>query len=344
LTYPPLKLDFVKALTDDTGMLQHTKYSTPIKKEGYTTDDNARALIACTNFFNSSKPSDVKKLVDTYLGFLFYMQRADGKMHNCLSYERKFLDDVGSEDCIGRTIWACGYCLDSELPEEAKLLSKDIFDKAFKWASSFSSPRAKAFSIIGLFHYHRSYPEDANVQPNTRNLADQLIRHYEQECSIGWDWFESYLTYCNARLPDSLFLAYETTGEEKYLRAALKSFNFLIKTQMIEETFVPIGNRGWYRKGFERAIYDQQSIEASCMAEAAISAFKATKKDEYLVASSDAFNWFLGGNLKGLMVYDPESGGCCDGINPEGLNRNKGAEATVAYLQARLCMENLRKQ
>jgi hypothetical protein len=344
LKYPSVKLDFLNALTDDTGMLQHAKYSIPVRKEGYTTDDNARALIACTSFFQSSKKPQVKSLIDTYLSFLFYMQRTDGKMHNYLSYERKLLDEVGSEDSMGRTIWACGHCLDSDLPEETKLLSKDVFDKAFKWAPSFSSPRAKAFSIIGLFHYQMAFPEDANVQLNIRYLADQLIHQFKQECSTGWDWFEGYLTYSNARLPNSLFLAYEATKEETYLKAALKSLNFLTKTQTIDGTFVPIGNRGWYRKGSHRAIYDQQSIEASCMTEAAISAFKTTEKDEYFEASSNAFNWFLGGNLKGLMVYDPESGGCCDGLNPEGLNRNKGAEATIAYLQARLCMENLRRR
>ena len=339
----PIKLDFVRTLTDDLGMLQHSKYATPNKKEGYATDDNARALIAATNYFMLFNDPSVKKLIDTYLSLLLYMQRSDGKMHNFLSYDRQLLDEIGSEDCMGRTLWACGYCLDSKLPEETKLLSKEVFDKLFRWSLSFISPRAKAYSIIGLFHYQKAHPEDQNVKINIRALADQLTGHFEVKSSKGWDWFESYLTYCNARLPHSLFLAYEVTGEKSYLQIASKSMKFLIGIQTINELFVPIGNRGWYIKGSDRAIYDQQPVEAACSAEAAIAAFRNTREEVYLKAAYTAFEWFLGGNLKHLMVYDPETGSCCDGITPQGLNLNKGAEATLSYLQARLNLEELKQ-
>src|SRR5665647_261615 len=155
-----INLDFVRALTDDLGMLQHSKYTTPNRREGYTTDDNARALIACTNYFMLFNDTSIEKLINIYLSLLFYMQRTDGKMRNYLSYDRKLTDEIGSEDCMGRTLWACGYCLDSKLPEETKLLTKDIFDKVFKWTSSITSPRAKAYSIMGLFHYQKAYLED----------------------------------------------------------------------------------------------------------------------------------------------------------------------------------------
>ena len=337
----PIKLDFVRALTDDVGMLQHSKYATPNRKEGYTTDDNARALIACINYLTLFSDSSVKRLIDTYLSLLFYMQRFDGKMHNYLSYDRKLLDEIGSEDCMGRTLWACGYCLDSKLSKETKMLSREIFDKVCCWALSFTSPRAKAYSIMGLYHYLKAHPEDKNIKLNVVSLADQLARQFELESLKDWDWFESYLTYSNARLPHSLFLAYEATREDKYLQVASKSMKFLINTQTIDKVFVPIGNRGWYRRGSDRAIYDQQPVEASCTTEAAIAAFKNTKERDYLKAAHNAFDWFLGGNLKGLMLYDPENGSCCDGITPEGLNLNKGAEATLAYLQARLNLEEL---
>jgi len=299
----PIKLDFVRTLTDDLGILQHSKYATPNKKEGYTTDDNARALIACTNYNMMFNDERVKRMVDTYLGLLFYMQRSDGKMRNFLSYDRKLIDEIGSEDCMGRTIWACGYCLNSKLPEETKLLSKEMFDKVFSWSLSFTSPRANAYSIIGLFHYQKVNPEDQNVKLNIRALADQLIRQFELESSKGWDWFESYLTYSNARLPHSLFLAYEATGDMRYLKVASKSIKFLISTQTINQLFVPIGNRGWYRKGSDRAIYDQQPVEASCSTEAAIAAFRNTGEEAYLKVAYDAFEWFMGGNLQGLMLY-----------------------------------------
>ena len=339
----PIKLDFVKVLTDDLGMLQHSKYATPNKKEGYTTDDNARALIACTKYLTLFDDENVKKLIDIYLSFLFYMQRPDGKMHNYLNYERKIIDNIGSEDCIGRTIWASGYCLDSKLPKETKLLCKEIFDKAFKWALHFTSPRAKAFSIMGLFHYQKANPEDQNAKLNIKTLADQLTVQFKKEASNGWAWFESYLTYSNARLPHSLFLAYKATGEDSFLKVALKSIEFLINIQTLNNVFVPIGNRGWYKRGHERAIYDQQPIEASCLTDAAIAAFQTTNNEVYLNVAYDTFRWFLGRNLKGLVLVNPENGSCCDGLTPQGLNLNKGAEATLAYLQARLNMENLKK-
>jgi hypothetical protein len=342
LTIPPIKIDFIRALTDDTGMFQHAKYATPNKKEGYTTDDNARALIACTKYFMSFNDKDTQKLIDTYLSLLFYMQRTDGKMHNYLSFHRKFLDKVGSEDCMGRTLWASGYCTGSSLPEETRLLAKEIFDKAFKWASRFTSPRAKAFSIMGLFYYQKANPEDHNVKVNIRALADQLIMQFDLESSKEWNWFEPYLTYSNSRLPHSLFLAYEATGEPRYLQVASKSMNFLISTQTIENIFVPIGNRGWYKRESDRAIYDQQSIEASCTAEAAIAAFRYTSEATYLQAAQYAFEWFLGRNLQRLVVYNSENGSCCDGITPQGLNLNKGAESTIAYLQARLTLEDVK--
>jgi hypothetical protein len=330
-------------MTDDLGMLQHSKYATPNKKEGYTTDDNARALIACTNYLMLFNDSTVKRLIDTYLGLLFYMQRSDGKMRNFLSYDRKLLEEIGSEDCMGRTLWACGYCLDSELPKATKLLAREIFDKIFRWTSSFASPRAKAYSIIGLFHYRKACPEDQNVKINIASLADQLIKQFEVESSGGWDWFESSLTYSNARLPHSLFLAYEATGKNSYLKVASKSMKFLTNIQTIDKVFVPIGNRGWYVRGSDRAIYDQQSVEASCTTEAAIAAFRNTNEESYLKAAYEAFEWYLGGNLKGLTLYDPENGSCCDGITPQGLNQNKGAEATLSYLQARLKLEEVKK-
>ena len=344
MTIFPIKLDFVRALTDDVGMLQHSKYATPNRKEGYATDDNARALIACTNYFMLFNDTKVKGLISTYLSLLFYMQRADGKMFNYLSYDRKIADEIGSEDCMGRTLWGCGYCLNSNLTTETKLLAKDVFDKVFRWSSSFTSPRAIAYSILGLFYYQKAYPEDQNAKLNIKSLADKLTEKFAFESSKDWDWFEDCLTYSNARLPHSLFLAYEATGENRYLQVASKSMKFLSNIQTINNVFVPIGNRGWYRKGSDRAIYDQQSIEASCTTEAAIAAFRNTGEQVYLDKAYEAFEWFLGGNLKGLMLYDPENGSCCDGITPKGLNLNKGAEATLAYLQARLNLEEIKHQ
>jgi hypothetical protein len=343
LKLPQIKIDYLRTLTDETGLLQHAKFVVPAKKEGYATDDNARALIACILYESLFGDSGTRKLCDTYLGFLSYMQRADGRLHNFLSYDRKYMDDTSSEDPIGRTIWACGRYLDSNMPSEKKLSSKEIFDKAFSWISTFEAPRAKAFSIMGLFHYQKAYPEDQNAVLNMTTLGNQLLTCYLQQSSKEWFWFEPYLTYSNGRLPHALFLAYSCTKNREYLKAAKQSLDFLLQVQIIDDVFVPIGNQGWYKRGQERAMYDQQSIEASCMVEASIVALRNTDEEKYRKAAYQIFEWFLGRNSAELMVYNPETGGCHDGITPLGLNLNEGAEATVAYLVARLELEMLER-
>jgi hypothetical protein len=337
---PPINLKYIHKLTDDVGMIQHAKFSTPIRKQGYTTDDNARALIAYTNYLNVFGDTKIVRLLDIYLSFLLYMQREDGRMHNFLTYDRKFSDEVGSDDCMGRTIWACGFYLASNLSADTKLVAKEIFDKTMIWASNLSSPRSKAFAIMGLYYYHKEYPSDQNPKLNCKMLADQLVKQFELQSSEEWKWFESLLTYANAQLSRSLLLAYRLTGEARYKQVALESLEFLLSTQTIEETFVPIGNRGWYKRGFERAIYDQQPIEAACTIEASVAAYEETGKALFRNSALNAFEWFLGKNTKKVKVYNPKTGSCCDGIMPQGLNVNKGAEANIAYLHSRVILES----
>lgn len=339
---PPIKLDFLKLLADDTGIIQHAKFATPKRQEGYTTDDNARALMACIKYHQIYDGSEVEKLIGVYLSFLLHMQRPDGRMHNLLSYHRRFEDEVGSEDCMGRALWACGRTMNSNLHTEKKLISKEIFDKVFPWVPDFKSLRSKAFAILGLCHYYKAYPQDQNVILNMKALADQLLNNYKLESSSDWRWFEPYLTYVNGRLPQALFEAYENTHNERYLQTAKAALDFLLKVQMTDDVFVPIGNKGWYKRGEKRATYDQQSIEASCMVEAATAAFRATGDEKYRRTAHTIFNWFLGRNLQHVTVYNPKTGGCHDGITPKGLNLNQGAEATVSYLLARLELELIR--
>lgn len=340
---PPIKLDFLKLLTDDTGIIQHAKFATPKRLEGYTTDDNARALMACIKYHQIYDGSEVEKLIDVYLSFLLHMQRPDGRMHNLLSYHRRFEDEVGSEDCMGRALWACGRTMSSNLCTEKKLISKEIFDKVFPWVPDFKSPRSKAFAILGLCYYYKAYPQDQNVILNMKALTDRLLSNYKLESSSDWRWFEPYLTYVNGRMPQALFKAYKKTNVKKYLQTAKESFDFLLGVGMIDEKFVPVGNNGWYRKGRERAMYDQQSIETSCMVEAALDAFQVIGDEKYRRTAQDIFGWFLGKNSQCVAVYNPETGGCYDGITPQGLNLNQGAESTVSYLLARLEFAALKK-
>jgi hypothetical protein len=333
-----LELEGLRALTDETGMFQHSKYSTVDRKEGYTTDDNARALIAALRHHQVYGERESLELANTYLTFLFHMQRSDGRFHNLLGYDRRYKDDVGSEDCMGRALWACGYTLVSDIPEGIRNLAKEILDRGLPPSYIFTSPRAKAFAILGLRRYNEAFPDDPNIIHNLETLADGLIDQYRAEAEGDWRWFEPYLTYSNARLTQALFAAYESAKERHYLKVAKASLDFLIEVQMISGRFVPIGTNGWFLKNGKRALYDQQPIEASCLVEAMIAAWKSTGGEVYRDAARTAFDWFHGGNLQGVLLYSPETGTCYDGITPDGLNKNQGAESTLSYYLAYLEM------
>ena len=339
MNLPCIQLDFLKALTDDTGIVQHSKFCIPNRKEGYTTDDNARALIVATKCYLTDKSSEIQKIIDRYLSFLYYMQRKDGRLYNFLGYDRRIVEEADSEECMGRTLWACGTCLNSSLSSSRRKLAKEIFDKAFPWSFSFKSLRAKALVILGLQQYFRAFPEDKNIVLNVKPLADYLMSWYGVASSGGWRWFEDYVTYANARLSHALLAACALTENQKYFQVGIESLNFLLKVQLLEEKFVPVGSNGWYLRGRERAFYDQQPIEASSTIEALHEALILTKDTKYREIMGTVFEWFLGNNSRNVAVYDVDTGACYDGITMHGLNLNQGAESTVSYLLARLKMD-----
>jgi hypothetical protein len=341
---PPIKLDHLVSLTDDTGLLQHAKFSIPNRNKGYTTDDNARAFIVALRLAKTHDDSQVGHLAERYLGFLLHMQEADGYLHNLLGYDRKYLDQQGSEDCQGRVLWATGEGTLLGASEDIRTTAKTIFDRGLPHSYNFTSPRAKAFTILGLCSYHEAFPEDPNVLPVLQRLRDDLVTYYRSESSSDWCWFESYLTYENARLPHALFRAYEILGGEESSTIALDSLDFLMATQTVEGIFVPVGNDGWFQKGGKMAIYDQQPIEAASTVESAIYTYRTTSQRRYLDLAILAFNWFFGKNTKKVQVYRLKNGACYDGISPEGVNKNQGAEAVVSFLLARLAMGKIKDE
>jgi hypothetical protein len=335
---PPLKIDWLEAFTDDTGVFQHARFCIPKRSEGYTTDDNARALIAAVKYHNLKKDQQMERLASVYLAFLNHMQKPDGNFHNYLAYERTFLDVDGSEDCKGRALWGCGCALNSNLPYDMRMVAKDIFDRGLPWVWKSISLRYYAFAVLGLFEYFQASPSD-DLRVSAGKLADSLIKNYENEAEDGWHWFEPHLTYSNTRLTQALFNAYMMTGKKEHLEVAEESMDFLVKTQMVNRVYLPIGNDGWYKRGEKRAFYDQQPLEAAGMVETAADAYYATKNELYKQIAYDAFGWFLGKNSKKVAVYNPQTGGCCDGVNFDKVNHNQGAESSISYLTARLKLE-----
>jgi hypothetical protein len=334
-----LGLEGIRALTDETGMLQHTKYLTVVRREGYTTDDNARALIAALRYNQVYRDQDALNLANTYLTFLLHMQTPEGRFHNLLGFDRRFKDEVGSEDCVGRALWATGFMVGSEVPKDMRNAAKEIFDRGLPAAHGFTSPRAVAFTILGLCSYQQAQPDDGNLKKNTTSLVRRLMGQFEAESVGEWHWFESYLTYSNPRLPQALFATQESTGDEECLRVAKSSLDFLLETQMLDGVFVPIGTKGWCARDGTRAMYDQQPIEASCMVEACLAAFNSTGNGGYRDAALRAFGWYHGRNTLGVELYNGETGTCYDGITLEGLNQNQGAESTLSYYLAYLSLK-----
>jgi len=334
---PKLSLTHVKRLTDSTGILQHARYNIPNYHHGYCLDDNARALLVMTMAYSRQKEPEALNLMSVYLAFVNYMQLEDGRFRNFLSYDRRFMDDEGSEDAFGRTIWALGFLL-SHSPNDAFFqLAKRIFDLSIPRFSSLQSPRGIADTLIGIAFYLERFPYDEGMVMKMKQLADKLIKAYEMEKAENWHWFESVLAYDNGILPASLFYVYEISEEEKYRKIALESMEFLTSVVFKSDYISPVGNQDWYHKGGNRSRFAQQPIDAMSMVLMYKKAYVVLNHGEnYLHKTLNSFLWFLGENDLRIPLYDYETKGCCDGLEKEGINRNQGAESTLAYLFAHL--------
>lgn len=339
IPFPELPLDGLKILTDEVGMLQHSKFSIIDRRKGYTTDDNARALISAIRYNHVYASLESLELVKRYLAFLLHMQEMDGSFSNLLGYDRSHKDKGGSEECMGRALWACGTVLESNIGDGMKQVAKEMFDKGLPSSRKFKSPRARAFTILGLKGYNAAFPTDSNIIENCKTHVTFLTNLFFSHSEEDWIWFEPYLVYANARLPQSLFHAYNMINDDLYLDIAVNSLKFLVDTHFYDGVFMPVGSNGWYLKNGNKAIYDQQPIEASCMIEALIEAYHSTGAREYVKYALQCFNWYHGDNIKEVKLFDPKTSTCFDGITPKGLNMNKGAESTLSYYMAYLALK-----
>ncbi|HEY65203.1 MAG TPA: glycosyltransferase [Caldilineae bacterium] len=339
---PLLKLDHLRRLTDDTGILQHAIYMVPNYAEGYTTDDNARALVVTALLEELGETSfmDTRGLASRYLAFLWYAFNPEtGRFRNFLSYDRRWLEEVGSEDSHGRALWGLGTVLRRSRREGLKGLTGRLFNLALPAVMEFISPRSWAFSLIGIHEYLKQFAGDRAALNAREELSQRLLDMYHENSSEEWPWFEDTLTYCNAKLPHALILCGHEMGRDDMLEVGLKTLEWLADVQRAEEGhFVPIGNDGFYPKGGERARFDQQPIEAYTMVSASLAAYRVTGDEKWQKEALRAFEWFLGHNDVGLPLYDPTTGGCRDGLHPDRVNQNQGAESTLAFLLSLLEM------
>ena len=333
---PPLKLDHMRRMTDDTGMLQHALFAVPNYREGYTLDDNVRALIVSV-YLEELGQSDAFDLTSRYLAFISHaFNNTTGRFRNFMGYERNWLEEVGSDDSHGRTLRALGTVMGRSNHRGLQNMAGWLFEQALPPILDTTSPRAWAFALIGIHEYLRRYDGDRRAGQIREELAGRLLSLYRQCRTDDWRWYEDRLTYCNAVLPHAMLLSGRWLGNDDIVGAGFESLEWLAGLQRSTPTgghFVPIGSNGFYIKGGERARFDQQPVEAQNMAAACLEAYRITSKDAWRREARRAFEWFLGRNDLNLPVYDPNTGGCHDGLHPDRLNANQGAESTLAFLQ-----------
>ncbi|MEN0054923.1 MAG: glycosyltransferase [Mucilaginibacter sp.] len=333
---PQFSLNHVLRLTDDTGIVQHAKYGIPNLKEGYCLDDNSRALIMALMAYQRNKSKEAFELLPVYLSYIHYMQTDDGNFRNFLSFDRRYLDEVGSEDSFGRTIWALGHLIGCAASNSYREFALEIFHKSVPHFTKLEHLRGMANTIIGVSLYLQVFPSDEGMVKILTQLTQPLIDAYEQTHSDDWQWFEEKMTYDNAILPLALLHSCEITGNEDAKRIALASMAFLDKLTLSNGYLSPVGNDGWYYRGGTFPTFDQQAIETMAMVMMHFQAYQIFRIPQYIEKMFLSYKWFLGENTLRAPLYDHETKGCCDGLLPTGINRNQGAESTLAYLISHL--------
>ena len=341
---PPIKLEHLAKLTDDFGIIQFAKLTEPDLSSGYTLDDNARALIAAALHYKKFETPSALKLASIYLNFLYRTAKPDGYFDNYVNSNRAIDKQrsiqENSEDPSARALYALALVSTTkQIPKRIRHRAHSLFEQSFQKNIAFSSPRAIAFYIKALNCLLSKWKEP-KVLAVLRSCCEQLIILYEKSRSSDWEWFEPYLTYSNAVLPEALILGYKITGERKYLEVSEKTLNFLIKHTFKDGMHIPVGQNGWFIRGGTRQYFDQQPEDVAATVETLNTMFQVTNRKHYKELASIAFNWFLGDNVLGQVVCDRVTGGCHDGVGEKFINLNQGAESTISYLLARLSFEN----
>lgn len=327
---PPLRLDHIIRMSDGTGIFQHATYNVPNFHEGYCIDDNARAFILCNML---EEVDHLNHLATSYLAFITAALNHDtGRFRNFMSHGRQWLEEAGSEDSHGRAIWALGVGAGRSSNMGHRRLSAKLFDRGLTVVPSFTSPRAWAFSLLGIHEYLQGSPDDVQAIEVGESLIDSLVKLWNNHATDAWPWFEPAATYDNARLSQALILSGDWLADKSVVEIGLQSLRWLCAMQKSENGhFRPIGSNGFYEKDGIRAEFDQQPVEAQAMVAACLDAFRATQEHFWFDEAKCAFEWFLGRNDQGLSLYDSYTGGCGDGLHHDRVNANQGAESSLAF-------------
>jgi len=334
---PEINMSYMFRLTDDTGILQHSCYGVPDRRFGYSTDDVARALVVVLMAYHQLKDESLLKLANIYIAFLKHAQLENGRFHNFMDYTRRFLDEEGSEDTLGRALWGLGYAVQYGPSDWFRMLAREIFEKAIA-GLKLHHPMAKAYAINGFYYYLQRYGGATAAKRIVHNLADSLKTVYNELKKKGWPWFSDSVTYGNAKLPQAMLLSYKIFEDEEFKNIGLESLEFITEAFFNGNYFDFIGNQHWFEKKNGKSAYDQQPIEGGYAVEAYVTAYEITGNERYFELAKCAFDWFFGKNRLGVSLYDFSTGACYDGLTPYGPNLNQGAESVIAFLLANLTM------
>lgn len=341
---PQMQLDHLQHLSDSTGIIQHAVYCIPDHTHGYCTDDNARALILTVLLEEQGRDTpEVHSLASRYAAFLnVAFNRDTGRFRNFMSFDRRWLEEDGSDDSQGRALWALGTCIGRSRRSGLASWARELFHQALPACEQTTSPRTWALAILGIQEYLRRYSGDRAAATMSANLTERLVEMYHDVATEDWPWFENIMTYNNAKLPQALIAHGRWSDDKQTVDVGLKSLRWLSEQQVSPQgRFRPIGSNGFSRDGHVAAIYDQQAIEAHAMVSASIEAY-ATSKDPFWNEQAHlAFDWFLGRNDLGKPIYDAATGGCFDGLMENQVNANQGAESTLAFLLSLVEMRRL---
>ncbi len=341
---PEMKLDHLKSLTDDAGILQHATHTVPDRDHGYCTDDNARALMvaAMGREYLDTDSMCFDSLTNRYLSFLLHSFNVEkGRFRNFMTYERQWTEEVGSEDAHGRALWGLGKAVAFLDNPGQMAMSMMLFNRAMKAVEHFESPRAIAFALVGIHAYLHKFSGDSEVRRVREIIANRLFDQFKNNATESWPWLENAVNYANGKLSHALFLSGQWMQRSDMVDMGLRSLKWLLTIQTEDNHFVPIGNNGWYEKGGIKARFDQQPIEADAMIGACVEAFNITRDKTWIDNAVLCFNWFLGQNDLNMPLYDPKTGGCRDGLMADGINQNEGAESTLAWLLSLMTLQKL---
>ncbi len=340
---PEVDLRHLRTMTDDTGIFQHCLYSTPDRRHGYCTDDNARALIVTATYWHQSHDESVIPLIQTYLAFLAHaLDEKTGRFRNFMSYERVWSEVIGSEDSHARALWGLGAAV-GLCPHEAQVaMATHLFRTGLHAAEEFASPRSWAFTIIGIHGYLRRFGGDSQVRRARQGFAERIARHFSGHMTDEWPWCEDAVTYANAKLPHALLMSGKWMQRGDMIDIGKRSLDWLVRVQTNPAGMLSIvGTDGWYLRGGPKARFDQQPVEAHALVDACVEAYRVTREKHWIDKARMAFHWFLGDNDLRIPLYDFTTGGCRDGLHADRVNENQGAESTLAWLMSLLLMHDL---